>query len=384
MEIVSHIAFFLCAIVAIWSVQASATLLNIPEESGYYKTIDGLRGYLGVVVFFHHACTWYFYLRSGKWDFTPISMYTTLGQASIVFIFMVTGFLFFGKILNEKNGNSINWGRFMLRRLMRLSPMYAVLVFLLSFVVLYQSNFKLNENLFELFKNISNWLFFTMFSSPKINDFSDTSLVVAGMTWTLPYEWAYYLMLPAFAMLYGRKTKIIYMVFPIISVVYIIFMKLYWQIGMSFLMGMLSVYWVKMNGAKRISESWLGTSIIFGLVFILVYFFNTSYGFFQIIILSIVFFLIAGGNTIFGILVSSGGRRIGQIAYSFYLMHGLFLYIIFALILGVDGAANFTPIVHWGVVLLMTPILIFSSAVTYKYIEKPPMKMLENYFKLHG
>ena len=131
MEYVSHISIVVCILIIVLSARILPTLLKITGEYGKYKTIDGLRGYIGIIVFLHHACTWYFYIKNDKWQFTPIGLYTTLGQASVMLMFMVTGF-FFGKITKSKHV-TIDWKIFFLRRLFRLTTLYFFSVVILIF-----------------------------------------------------------------------------------------------------------------------------------------------------------------------------------------------------------------------------------------------------------
>src|SRR5579862_6911783 len=68
-----------------------------------FLAIDGLRGYLALSVFLHHSCVWYFYLRTGKWELPPSRLYVQLGQSSVALFFMITGFLFYSKLLQARN-----------------------------------------------------------------------------------------------------------------------------------------------------------------------------------------------------------------------------------------------------------------------------------------
>jgi len=83
-----------------------------------YPTVDGLRGYLAFFVFLHHTVITYFYIATGEWRVPPSNLFTQLGQASVSLFFMITAFLFYGKVLDNKNG-SIDWLKFFVGRLMR-------------------------------------------------------------------------------------------------------------------------------------------------------------------------------------------------------------------------------------------------------------------------
>lgn len=48
------------------------------------STIDGLRGFLALAVFFHHATIYHRFLTDGVWAVPPSAFYTELGQAAVV------------------------------------------------------------------------------------------------------------------------------------------------------------------------------------------------------------------------------------------------------------------------------------------------------------
>jgi peptidoglycan/LPS O-acetylase OafA/YrhL len=69
----------------------------------------------------------------------------------------------------------------------------------------------------QLLKNALHWLAFTVFQAPDLNGFNPTSLIVAGVTWSLPYEWFFYLCLPVLALLSGRRPPILFLVIGVAS-----------------------------------------------------------------------------------------------------------------------------------------------------------------------
>src|SRR3979490_3443378 len=66
------------------------------------ETLDGLRGFLALSVFIHHFVITHRYLQSGIWDYPPSAFYTLLGQVGFGVFFMITGFLFWGKLLDAR------------------------------------------------------------------------------------------------------------------------------------------------------------------------------------------------------------------------------------------------------------------------------------------
>jgi peptidoglycan/LPS O-acetylase OafA/YrhL len=62
-------------------------------------SLDGLRGFLAFGVFFHHAVITYFYLANGRWDTPPSRFYTLAGHIGVDMFFMITGYLFWSRLI---------------------------------------------------------------------------------------------------------------------------------------------------------------------------------------------------------------------------------------------------------------------------------------------
>jgi peptidoglycan/LPS O-acetylase OafA/YrhL len=81
------------------------------SEQTTYKTLDGLRGLLAISVFFVHAACHYAWLTTGEWTARP-KFYNFLGQASVWCFFMITGFLFWSKVLRSNRTEDVSTGSF--------------------------------------------------------------------------------------------------------------------------------------------------------------------------------------------------------------------------------------------------------------------------------
>jgi peptidoglycan/LPS O-acetylase OafA/YrhL len=91
-------------------------------------------------------------------------------------------------------------------------------------------------------------------------------------------------------------------------------------------------------------------------------------------LLSIAFALIAGGNSLFGLLASPTSRTLGEMAYGIYLLHGITLFVTFNFILGLTESKALSPMTYWLIVAEITPILVLSCFVTFRLIENPAMQ----------
>ena len=144
-----------------------------PASTPRYSSIDGLRGYLALAVFLSHSSIWYFYLRSGTWDVPPSNFYTQLGQSSVTLFFMITGFLFWSKLLDGRV-QPIDWPRLYLSRVFRLAPLYSLAVVCVVTVSLYTRRLSA-EGIDDRFcREFVKWLAFTIPGIAPVNGFAET------------------------------------------------------------------------------------------------------------------------------------------------------------------------------------------------------------------
>ena len=76
-------------------------------ESNRNSPIDGLRGFLGVSVFIHHTVVTWFFLHGYPWQPPPSRLMLHLGQTSVALFFMITAFLFWGRVTRPGQQNGL-------------------------------------------------------------------------------------------------------------------------------------------------------------------------------------------------------------------------------------------------------------------------------------
>jgi peptidoglycan/LPS O-acetylase OafA/YrhL len=340
---------------------------------GRFASIDGLRGYLAFFVFLHHSCIWYFYLRTGHWKVPPSNLYTHFGQSSVALFFMITGFLFFSKLIDGRN-KIIDWEKLYISRFLRLVPLYFFVIFLLFITVYYLTNGVLNVSIRSLARETISWLGFTILGAPSLNGFEHTPIVVAGVTWSLPYEWFFYFSLPLLALTVGVIPPFLYIALGIISVICLTKWGPDLQILQSFLGGITASFLVRLEWFRRYSANTISSFIAIACLSSVVALFPTAFEVTPILLLTLAFSLIAAGNSMFGILEHAVSRTLGEMAYSIYLLHGITLFITFNFIIGTSKSSEFSPTEHWLLIMGITPILILTSFATFRFIEHPAMK----------
>lgn len=346
---------------------------KISTDNTRYENIDALRGFLALGVFICHASVWHQYLQIGSWEIPKSNLYTHLGQTSVAFFFMITAFLFVSKLLNA-NEKGINWKALFISRFFRLTPMYLVSIALVTLIVLVISDWQLKSGAVSFAKDLFYWSTFTIFSGPNINENEFTSIINAGVIWSLPYEWLFYFSLPLMALLMLKKKPSIYYI--LISLVFVI---VYFRINgfegqhlVSFMGGAITPFILK-YGNKKINYNTIVLSIVVVICLGLILQFKTSSDWACKILIVVVFNLIALGNTIFGILKSTILKFLGEICYSTYLIHGIVLFVVLYFGFGLKPAAQLSPLAYCLTVFVITPFVVILSFITYRIIEKPCM-----------
>lgn len=338
-----------------------------------FKSIDGLRGYLAFSVFLHHAVIWFYYLKTSAWTVPPSNLYTHFGQSGVALFFMITAFLFTNKLIQKSEDNRFDWFRLYISRLFRLTPLYLTLVLIVLLVVCILSDWQLRDGLKSLALSILMWISFSFPWAPDINGVEKTRMIVAGVTWSLPYEWLFYFSLPLIGLLLRIRVPIFFLILGIISCLVIIFHSYYLHSEyrwITFLGGILAAFIVQYESITKIGQSNIAALVaIFALLAIL--FFPSAYHLVPITLLTIFFIIVACGNSLFGLLETKFSVSVGEIAYSIYLIHGLILFICFKFIFGFNYIKNLDPLSYWLIISLVIPFLIFISNFTYKFIEKP-------------
>jgi peptidoglycan/LPS O-acetylase OafA/YrhL len=350
-----------------------------PPSEGRYASIDGLRGYLAFFVFLHHSCVWYFYLNTGRWELPPSNLYSHFGQSSVVLFFMITGFLFFSKLVAGKT-SPIDWGKLFVSRFLRLTPLYVFVVLLLFVIVGYLSGGTANESLSKLMVGAVRWLGFTALGGPNLNGVEDTYVIVAGVMWTLPYEWLFYFSLPLLALTVGVRAPFTYLVLScaIVAAAIILFLTVkHPSIALlfAFLGGIAASVLVLFEPFRKYSKGMVPSFAIVGCLSTAVALYSTPYSPGPLFLLFIAFSLIACGNDLFGFLRSPVSRTIGQMAYSIYLLHGITLFAVFSIFIGTAESKGLSPAEFWFIVVGVTPVLLLLSFSTFCCIERPTMHL---------
>ena len=364
--------FFACiGLLLFLAAQPPFSLADAPPDPGPKRLvpIDGLRGFLALAVVFHHAATYHSFLLNGSWD-CPSRFYEMLGEAGVSMFFMITGYLFWSRMIAQKGRP--DWAQLYVGRVFRIGPLYMVAVITMLCIVLSQTGFRLNVRLHELAVQVCFWLGLGMLPRPDVNDFPGTTLILAGVTWSLRWEWAFYLLLPLTALvtrnprlhlpatLAGLAGSVCWLAFDRVSQdqAYLCL----------FLAGMTCAS-LKSKGFPAVLPAMIASPLALSCLAGTLGLFDTAYAAGPVLLLALAFYLIASGCTVFGLLLTRPALRLGNISYGIYLLQGL----VFAIVLRpAPMRAMFlaSPVRHWLLAFVCAAVLVGVAAVAHAAVER--------------
>ncbi len=208
---------------------------------------------------------------------------------------------------------------------------------------------------------------------------NNTFVFDAGVTWTLPYEWFFYLSLPAFYVVTKKPARMLFYLMIPLWVALLYFMNKNF-LGMRylaiFLFGIFAyeIYVLdKFKSLKILASGKFGSLMVIASSIVIVVYFNTAYDNYAPFLYGLIFTIIALGNNVFGLLTSGPARKLGEISYSVYLLQGFFLYVAF----GLFTPKSETPFRHWVIDLFAVAGLVVVGQLTFYLIERKFMRSSE-------
>jgi len=338
-------------------------------QSTRYAEIDGLRGFLALGVFVFHLVVTHRFIATGNWEVPPVHFYAALGPVGVSLFFMITGFLFWGQLLRVKG--KPRWRELYTGRLFRIAPMYLVVVVAMLCIVFSRTGFTLHEPLDATAKSVLQWLALGLIDTqPDVNGYRATH-VLAGVTWTIAYEWAFYasLLVSAYFARYSQHLAIV-------SVALVLCL-----VGKALLhvdaIGFAALFLIGMTVASLLHARWIvrmtnRTMSLLALLCLITIFViaRSGYGTMTALLLAAFFYLVCCGASLFGLLTSVPAQRLGNLSYSLYLMQGLVLTLVF----GVPSIRDFamaSSLNYWTIGIGCACVLVICASLGYAFIERP-------------
>jgi peptidoglycan/LPS O-acetylase OafA/YrhL len=340
------------------------------QAGGRHEALDGLRGFLALGVFFCHSASKYSELTTGERLEGLSTPYRLMGEGAVVFFFMITGFLFWAKAL--KMGGRIDFVGLIRGRILRIGPMYLLTVGLMVAIVLAGSGYRLLDPPSRVALFCGKVLGLGAF---HLGSFNGVLLEkINGVLWTLTYEWPFYAALPALGFVFARRRRRRRMI-ALVAVATIVRAcrgpNRDLDLSAIFLCGMVTAESLASFGPLRPVAGRVASAVCLAILASLPVFFATGYAPGAYLSTAFVFFCIANGNTIYGLLTTPAARFLGTISYSIYLTHNLALYFVGKLlersfeIRSLDSATYGAIVASCGVAVIVV------SSLTYRFVEHP-------------
>jgi peptidoglycan/LPS O-acetylase OafA/YrhL len=343
------------------------------------STLDGLRGFLALGVVFHHGAVYHQYLLDGIWHAPPSQFYDLIGPVGVAMFFMITGYLFWTRLVEHKG--RVDWLQLYVGRAFRIGPLYLFAIAVALAIIAARSGFDLKVPPIEFAKQLSHWLALGFLKLPDINDYDYSSLVLANVTWTLRFEWAFYASLLLLAVVAGRGK--LHLPFAAAAlIVCLVFVAVHAQpthnaymtaYAAQFLLGMTSGSLIREGMAGRIPDK-LASLIAAALMCVVFIGFDSVFHSVALVLIGIVFYLIASGCSLFGLLTGRPARRLGDVSYGIYLLQGLVFTLVFSSAWARSIALS-SPLGHWCIVLLCATLLVALATATHVLIERPGIEL---------
>jgi peptidoglycan/LPS O-acetylase OafA/YrhL len=329
--------------------------------------LDGLRGYMALAIYMSHAAAFPHWFAAGHWDFAPSTYYVLIGTVSVSMFFMTTGFLFWGKAL--RSGKHFSVIPLAASRLRRLAPLYLFSMPFFWLLVAHRTGWTLRTDLGSFFESVSQWLALGIGGRPAINGYADT-WVINAPTWTLWYEWMFYISLPILTLASG-----------LIGTLVIGFAAIAWCWNTGNEFAVLSLFAGTL--AAHFFHRWPDLEFMRGrfaacVALLLVVGIGIGhferYGVWHTLLLTPLFVVVCYGNDLFGTLSYAPARLIGGISYSIYLAHALLLHASMYWVNAVRPLIEMTGLEFWSVIAGVTIVLVAISTMTFRFVEYPWMK----------
>jgi peptidoglycan/LPS O-acetylase OafA/YrhL len=153
--------------------------------SVHSPALDGVRGIAILLVLFHHFTLFDPVTTIGAW----LGFVALLGWSGVDVFFVLSGFLITG-ILIDARGSNRYFASFYMRRVLRIFPLYYLIVFL-SFVVLARSTYW--HDLLVGPGRVAQWPYWTYLVNFAIAERGDFQHGVLDVAWSLAIEEQFYL-----------------------------------------------------------------------------------------------------------------------------------------------------------------------------------------------
>jgi peptidoglycan/LPS O-acetylase OafA/YrhL len=194
-----------------------ATSMVQQQTRIFFPNLDGLRFIAFLSVFINHAAGCLNYKNNHKYYQFVRDRILLSGDMGVNLFFVLSGFLITFLLIKEKEiYGRINIGDFYMRRILRIWPLYFLVVFVCIFLLSsFQSNLPAGFPISVSVSRINPWLYITFLGNFDYL-FHGISNILIGVLWSVSVEEQFYLFWPLIVAFIPRK----YLLAVFISIVF--------------------------------------------------------------------------------------------------------------------------------------------------------------------
>ncbi|MFJ2683760.1 acyltransferase family protein [Pseudomonas sp. NPDC087342] len=327
--------------------------------------MDGLRGIAAVLVSLNHAPLVLINLaivpKVFYFDLVDSSILKFFGAVGVQIFFCITGLLFAGKILSAK---PIDWTDFYAKRVRRIVPAFFTAA-LLAILIASWFSWPIVQRTEDIIPSLPSIFGFGLLPMPTINGFNFGRLL--GVAWTLAIEWKFYFVLPIVYIAVQRNRKLTFAAIILFAVIDLFLNGL--SAWAFFIPGALC----SLISTRKFSDNIRRVSTLAVVVIVTFMFYRAGakgdYGLEQWLTISALFAALTVSRP--GLLAVHAFVALGTVSYSFYLLHVMTIFAIFALVdqyvIGVGELSMMQFALLSGAALAFASMI---STVSYIFVER--------------
>jgi peptidoglycan/LPS O-acetylase OafA/YrhL len=363
----------------------------------YFKGFNEIRAIAALSVLLHHIEL--YKNRMGiptLYDTYLKTFVNFLGENGVSVFFALSGFLITYLLLAEKeSGKKINIKKFYIRRVLRIWPVYYIVVIIGFVLIPYLSGLIFFEDqiYYNSLASQLNWagnlfLFLLFFSNLAMHLYP--KVAGASQSWSVSVEEQFYVIWPWIVRFTKEKL-------PYVLIIIIIGYKLLAE-NFRYIepyCGKVFKYWFYTFKVQFLATGALGAYFYMYKKTVIIRFQELKWLNITIFLLLIIHLLINLDDMIFAlcstylILLSASGKgisnklldRIGIFSYGLYMYHPLIMYIVFSIVIKVFNPQNNLFAYNILLYVLMLALTFLVSHMSFKYIEKPILNFKEKFSK---
>jgi peptidoglycan/LPS O-acetylase OafA/YrhL len=352
------------------------------NEKIYFPGLNGLRFLASFTVIIHHIEQ--FKMIAKMNNYFHLSIIKNMGGLGVTFFFTLSGFLLtYLLILEKKKKSTVNIKKFYFRRMLRILPLYLLIVFI-SFLITPNFRFTTIGLNFDGV-NFNNFLFF-IFMGANVAISVNPSVFGAAPLWSVSSEEHFYLIYPHIFNKFTVSSKILVIGIIIFNLIKLIAFVLVTKFNLSFcsfiynylnffrmdcmLVGGIGAC-VYYYGAFFLK--YIYASITYKMTILLVFLFflmGVKFGEFTQLVYSFFFIVIimnvATSKKKTCLLENRLMNFLGKISYGLYVYHGLIIG--FVILYFKNNNLLFNNVTLYSIVIITT---ILCSILSYFILEKP-------------